>query len=68
MYMYKLEIALKDQTVYLIVLAENDEQAFDSVEEHLVRHFVHNPETLEASIIEKKRAVKGNGYIIETGG
>ncbi|WP_248924876.1 DUF3906 family protein [Paenibacillus hamazuiensis] len=67
MYLYKLEIVLKDQTVNLVVLAENDDQAFDTVEEHLVRHFVYNPEVMEASIVEKKRAAKGNGYVIETG-
>ncbi|UUZ79995.1 DUF3906 family protein [Paenibacillus sp. P26] len=65
MYIYKLEIELTDQLAHLIVLAENDEQAFDYVEDQLVRHFVHNPEVKQASIIEKKRAVKGAGYIIE---
>jgi hypothetical protein len=67
MYMYKLELVLKDQTVYLILLAENDNQAFDGVEEHLAKHFIYSPEVLEASIVEKKRAVKGNGYVIESG-
>ncbi|OXM84139.1 DUF3906 family protein [Paenibacillus rigui] len=64
MYMYKLEVELKEQTAHVIVMAENDEQAFDYLEEHLVRHFVYNPEVVEASIIEKKRAVKGSGYVI----
>jgi hypothetical protein len=62
--MYKLEVELKAQTAYVLIIAENDEQAFDYLEEHLVRHFVHNPEVIEASIIEKKRAVKGAGYVI----
>ncbi|WP_028547877.1 DUF3906 family protein [Paenibacillus sp. UNC451MF] len=66
MYLYKLEVELKDQTVYITTLAENDAQAFDYLEEQLVRHFVSTPEVVEASIIEKKRAVKGAGYVIET--
>jgi hypothetical protein len=65
MYMYKLEVELKEQKVYVIVMAEHDEQAFEYLEEQLVRHFVHNPEVTEASIIEKKRAVKGSGYVLD---
>lgn len=65
MYIYKMEVELKDQQVYLIVMAETDEQAFDYLEEQLVRHFVNNPEVVQASVIEKKRAVKGAGYVIE---
>ncbi|MCZ8512070.1 DUF3906 family protein [Paenibacillus filicis] len=65
MYIYKMEVELKDQEVHLIVIAENDEQAFDFLEEQLVKHFVNNPEVISASIIEKKRAVKGAGYVIE---
>lgn len=66
MYLYKLEVELKDQMVYMAVLAETDAQAFDYLDEYLVRHFISNPEVVEASIIEKKRAVKGAGYVIET--
>jgi hypothetical protein len=66
MYLYKIEIVLETQTVYLIVAAETDEKAFDHVESHLVRHFIHNPVAQETVIIEKKRLDKGAGYIIET--
>jgi hypothetical protein len=65
MYMYKLEVELKERKVYIIVMAENDEQAFEFLEEQLVRHFVHNPDVVEASIVEKKRAVKGSGYVLD---
>ncbi|WNQ09754.1 DUF3906 family protein [Paenibacillus aurantius] len=66
MFLYKLEIVLKDQTVYLVVLAESDEKAFQSLEGQLARHFIRTPEVLEAAIVEKKRADKGAGYVIET--
>jgi hypothetical protein len=65
MYMYKLEVELKERKVYVIVMAENDEQAFEFLEEQLVRYFVHNPDVVEASIVEKKRAVKGSGYVLD---
>jgi predicted HD phosphohydrolase len=66
MFLYKIEIALELQTVYLIVAAESDEKAFDHMESHLVRHFIHNPIVKEAVLVEKRRLDKGAGFIIET--
>jgi hypothetical protein len=63
--MYKLEVELKEKKIYVIIMAEHDAQAFDYLEEQLVRHFVYNPEVMEAGIVEKKRAVKGSGYVID---
>ncbi|WP_284640933.1 DUF3906 family protein [Paenibacillus silviterrae] len=65
MYMYKMEVELRTHSIHVIVMAENDAQAFEYLEELLVRHYVKSPEVTEASIIEKKRAVKGSGYVIE---
>lgn len=65
MFIYKMEVTLRTQSVHLVVMAENDAQAFDYLEDLLVRHYVKAPEVTEASIIEKKRAVKGSGYVIE---
>lgn len=67
MYLFKLEIELEEQTVYLVVAAESEQQAFDSVESHLVRHFVGNPAVKDCAILEKRRLDKGAGYVIETG-
>jgi hypothetical protein len=66
MFLYKIELILETQTVYLIVAAENDEKAFDYVEPHLGKHFIRNPLVKEAAIIEKRRLDKGAGYVIET--
>jgi hypothetical protein len=68
MFLYKIELVLETQTVYLIVAAESDEKAFHQVEAHLVRHFNHSPLVKETVLIEKKRLDKGAGYIIETSG
>lgn len=65
LYMYKLEVELQAKPIHLVVIAENDAQAFEFLEDILVRHYVKSPEVLEASIIEKKRATKGAGYVIE---
>ncbi|WP_442601372.1 DUF3906 family protein [Paenibacillus sp. KN14-4R] len=67
MFMYKMEIELQDQLVYLIVIADSDEKAFDYVESHLAKHFIATPEVKQLSMVEKKRLDKGAGYIIETG-
>ena len=64
--MYKMEVELRNRKIYVVVMAERDEQAFDYLEEQLVRYFITNPEVVEASIIEKKRAVKGSGYVIDS--
>jgi hypothetical protein len=66
MFLYKLEIELEDQTVYLIVHAESDEKAFASVEGHLARHFIKQLVVKETVLVEKRRAEKGAGYIVET--
>lgn len=65
MYLYKLEIILEQQTVSLVVAAENDDKAFTYVESHLTRHFVSTPEPKEIALVEKKRLSPGSGYIIE---
>jgi hypothetical protein len=66
MFLYRIELVLETQTVYLVVAAETDEKAFDYIEPHLVKHFIHNPVVKEAALVEKRRLDKGAGYIIET--
>jgi len=66
MYLYRIEIELAEQLVYLIVVAETDEKAFAYVESHMDRHFLTSPAPIEVSILEKKRLDKGAGYVIET--
>lgn len=65
MFLYKLEAALPEQVVPVVVLAESDEGAFAAAEELLHRHFVVSPEVKELAIVEKKRVAKGAGYVLE---
>lgn len=66
MFLYKVESQLEDQIVFLIVLAENDEKAFEYAEANLARHFIKTPAVKEILVVEKKRVEKGSGYVIET--
>ncbi|WP_281886048.1 DUF3906 family protein [Paenibacillus sp. YYML68] len=67
MYLYRMEVELRDRSVQLVVMAETDEQAFDSLEELIGRFYVKTPDVQSAAIIEKKRAVKGSGYVLDPG-
>lgn len=66
MFLYKIEIELQDQVVYLILAAENEEKAFSYVDSHMDRHFLKSPHKQEVSIVEKRRLDSGAGYVIET--
>ncbi|MFD2613254.1 DUF3906 family protein [Paenibacillus gansuensis] len=66
MYLYKLEVELPDQMIYLIVVAENDEKAFDYIEPVSAKYYIATPEMKSVAIVEKKRIEKGSGYVIET--
>ncbi|OPA81125.1 hypothetical protein BVG16_01950 [Paenibacillus selenitireducens] len=66
MFLYKIEIELQDQLLYLIVAAESEEKAFSYVDSHMDRHFLKSPDKQEVSIVEKKRLDQGAGYVIET--
>jgi hypothetical protein len=61
-----MEVELENQTVYLLVVAESEENAFGYLDEHLAYHFVKRPIVKEASIIQKKSVRPGQGYVIET--
>ncbi|WP_058303500.1 DUF3906 family protein [Gorillibacterium timonense] len=65
MFLYKLEAVTSDQLLHVVILAETDEQAFAGAESQLVRHYVAPPVIEELVIVEKKRAEKGAGYVLE---
>lgn len=65
MFLYRIEVEMTDKTGYLIILAKDDEEAFDYVESMIVRHYVHRPTIQSSTIVEKKRVAAGAGYFIE---
>lgn len=65
-YLYKLEIELADRLLFLVLAADNDETAFDYIEDHLARAYTVVPEVKQAAIVEKKRVTKGAGYLLSS--
>ncbi|MBW5445072.1 DUF3906 family protein [Cohnella sp. CFH 77786] len=66
LYLYKLEAQMPDRQAVLVILAETDLEAMEEAEVHLSKHFIGAPEIKEIVLIEKRRANKGAGYVIET--
>ncbi|MFD2171595.1 DUF3906 family protein [Tumebacillus lipolyticus] len=66
MFLYRLEAKGKgfpDSQVF--VLAEDEEQAFAGAEALLEKNALGLIEIAEFAILEKKRAEKGSGYVVE---
>ncbi|MBN2984789.1 MULTISPECIES: DUF3906 family protein [Cohnella] len=69
MYLYKLEAVFGDRPgVTMIVMGDSDAEAMEQAEVHLERHFVGKQDVRELVLIEKRRAVKGAGYVVEHNG
>ncbi|KEO83947.1 DUF3906 family protein [Tumebacillus flagellatus] len=66
MYLYKLEAKGKGfPDAFVIVLAEDEEGAFQAADQLLQRNALGLIEVSEIAIVEKKRAEKANGYVLE---
>lgn len=67
-YLYKLEAVLEEERLLtIVVIAQTDERAFSSAENHLLRHTVTPPRIKELGLVEKKALGRqGVGYVIET--
>jgi hypothetical protein len=64
-FLYKLEVQLADRQAVLILMGDSDQEVMDSVEVHLSKQYIGNPEIKEIVLVEKRRANKGAGYVIE---
>jgi hypothetical protein len=65
-FLYKLEVQLSDRNAVLVLMGDSDQEVMDSVEVHLSKHYIGTPEIKEIVLVEKRRANKGAGYVIET--
>ncbi|MFC5469493.1 DUF3906 family protein [Cohnella suwonensis] len=65
MFLYKLEVALEDKTVFMIVMGDSDEEVMNEAESHLSKYFVVPPKVREIVLVEKKRANKGAAYVLD---
>lgn len=65
-YLYKFEIRMADRSAVLILMEESERNAMDAVDAHLSKHYIETPEVREIVLVEKRRAMKGAGYVVET--
>ncbi|MCC3381493.1 DUF3906 family protein [Paenibacillus farraposensis] len=66
MYLFKIEVDSSEGALTVILAAENEEQAFKEIDQHVERHFLYPPKLNEVAIVEKKRISAGTAYVIET--
>ncbi|QCT03486.1 hypothetical protein E6C60_2774 [Paenibacillus algicola] len=63
-----MEVLCDQGSFVVITAAENEENAFLAVDEHLERHFLTVPDIQEVTMVEKKRITPGAAYVIEAKG
>ncbi|HEU4965777.1 MAG TPA: DUF3906 family protein [Bacilli bacterium] len=67
MFLYRLEAKGKGfPATQVIVVAENEEQAFPAAESLLQRNALGLIEVEDLALVEKKRLEHGSGYVIES--
>jgi hypothetical protein len=64
MYLYRFEVTTQTNTIYLVIAASSDEQAFRLVEVELEKHFLKVPDFIDISLHEKKPIRRGGGFIV----
>jgi|GEM_PF-1390473 hypothetical protein len=65
MYLYRLEAELEDRTVTVVALGETDLEAIEGVQVQLEKHYGGAVNVKEIALLEKRRASKGTGYVVE---
>ncbi|WP_203362648.1 DUF3906 family protein [Bacillus sp. REN10] len=64
MYLYRFEVVSKGKTTPVIVVAKEDQQAFDQVDIELEKCYLSLPHYEEIVLFEKKRIGNGSGYVL----
>jgi hypothetical protein len=62
--LYRFEVTTSEDVIYVVIAAQNEEQAFQLVEVELERYFIKVPEIQEVTLYEKKKIGKGTGFVI----
>ncbi|WP_243386782.1 DUF3906 family protein [Bacillus kexueae] len=65
MYLYKFFVQLANQNLPVIVVANNDEAAFDQVEVELEKHYTKLPSFEHITLTEKKKVKGRAAFVIE---
>ncbi|OZI10733.1 hypothetical protein CEW92_14980 [Bacillaceae bacterium SAS-127] len=64
MYLYRFEVIDVEKTTPVIVIAKDDQQAFEQVDIELEKYFLALPDYEEIVLFEKKRIGNGSGYVL----
>ncbi|WP_420769147.1 DUF3906 family protein [Parageobacillus thermoglucosidasius] len=64
MFLYRFEVTTKTEIIYVVIVANDDEQAFRLVEVELEKHFFKVPDYTDISLHEKKPIRRGGGFVV----
>ncbi|BDG48847.1 MULTISPECIES: DUF3906 family protein [Parageobacillus] len=64
MFLYRFEVTTKTEIIYVVIAANDDEQAFRLVEVELEKHFFKVPDYTDISLHEKKPIRRGGGFVV----
>jgi len=66
MHLYRLEVELKNGSLYTaVVVADSDEKAFEYAQNQVERVCLAMPVIQDIMLLEKKPLHKGTGYLLE---
>jgi hypothetical protein len=64
MFLYRFEVTTKTEIIYVVIAANDDEQAFRLVEVELEKYFLKVPDYTDISLHEKKPIRRGGGFVV----
>ncbi|WP_416826804.1 DUF3906 family protein [Ectobacillus polymachus] len=65
MELYRFEVKTEDKVIPVVIVAENEEKAFQSVEVELEKYFLRLPIICDITLYEKKRVRGSAGFVID---
>jgi hypothetical protein len=63
--LYRFEVLINNEVVHVVIVAENEEQAFRLVDVELEKYFLKMPEIEEITLYEVKKIRKSGGFVIQ---
>ncbi|WP_110113706.1 DUF3906 family protein [Bacillus sp. CGMCC 1.16541] len=64
MHLYRFEVTIEEQVIYVVIVANSDEHAFELVDIELEKHYLKMPNVKETVLYEKKRIRGGTGFVL----
>ncbi|MBO9128341.1 DUF3906 family protein [Bacillus sp. 165] len=63
--LYRFEVLIQGEVVHVVIVAENEELAFQLVDIELEKYFLKMPEAQEITLYEVKKIRKSGGFVIQ---